>query len=341
MDTLRKTIAALCAVLFVISGILALFAFNLELQAFNAAAYKTAFEKQNLYERVPAILAGALHTSAATNPTSDPFLKALTVEDWQRTVVLLLPPQDLKAITDFALDSLFDYLNRKTDTAVLTLTPLKSNLVGPAGTEIARQILSAQPACTAEQLLQMGLGFLSGDITLCNPPPEMLGLMTPVLESQIQILSASIPNEITLLASAPGTATGDPRARLDRTRTLMKVIPVFPVLFLFCITILMVRSLSDWLKWWGYPFLFTGAGSLLLALIGAPLVGWVVRYFLQTQGASFIPSILFSTMQETVSTVTGEILSPVAIEGGALALLGLGMVVVALLLAYRNRQVSR
>jgi flagellar basal body-associated protein FliL len=63
MDTFRKIIAGICAVLFVISAVFALFAFNIESKAFNSTTYQKAFEKQNLYERMPEILANALHTS--------------------------------------------------------------------------------------------------------------------------------------------------------------------------------------------------------------------------------------------------------------------------------------
>jgi len=73
MDIFRKIIAGICAVLFVISGVIALFAFNIESKAFNSATYKQAFENQNLYERMPEILANALHTSIAENVNAPPI----------------------------------------------------------------------------------------------------------------------------------------------------------------------------------------------------------------------------------------------------------------------------
>lgn len=340
MDTFRKFLAALCALLFILSGVLALFAFNVERQAFNSTAYKQAFEGQNLYERVPTIMADALHTTAAQNPNADPYLKALTLEDWQATVRLLLPPPELKALTDSALDSMFVYLNGESDSAVLSLTPLKSNLLGPAGVQVAGEILEAQPDCTAEQLLKMGLGFAGGDITLCHPPPEMLGLMTPLIESQVQVMAASIPDQVTLISGAPGNPASDPRARLNQTRTLMKITPVFPLLFLFTLTLLGVRSLMDWLKWWGGPFLVTGGVSALLALLGAPVFSRLAGNFLQSQGAGLIPPPLLSTVRETLGAVTGQILGPVLVQSLILAALGVAMVATALFLAYRARRIQ-
>ena len=339
MDTLRKFIAFVCVVLFIVSGVATLFAFNIEWKAFDSATYKQAFEKQNLYERIPALLANTLFTFITQNASADPYLKVVTVEDWQVTIATLLPPQELKAITDLALDSVFDYVNNRSDTAVISLLPIKSTLLGPAGISVAKQILKAQPACTNEQLLQIGLGLLSGDIALCNPPEEMLGLVTPMIESQFQAMTMTIPDQITLIDGTAIDPQTDPRVRLTQARTILKITPVFPLLFLFGITIFGVRSLADWLKWWGWPFLITGSSSSVLALIGAPVLGWIIQSVMQIEGSVFIPPILLSALGETVSVVSAEILNPVVIEGLILAFGGLFMVLVALFVAKRAQPI--
>jgi len=131
-----------------------------------------------------------------------------------------------------------------------------------------------------------------------------------------------------------------PRLRLDRFRTLMKITPVFPVIFLFVLTIFAIRSLIDWLKWWGYPFLITGGITSLIALLGAPMLGLIIQVLLQTQAAGFLPPIFFSAMRETISAVTSQILKPVLIEGLVLAILGQGMGIVSMYLA-RKYSTSR
>src|SRR5262245_24649766 len=115
MDTLRKTVAALCAILFIISGVTALFAFNIEWYAFDSAAYKQGFERQNLYARTPDILANALSGFISENQNSDPYLKELTLEDWRGTIASIVPPEELKVLADSTLDSVFDYLNDRTN----------------------------------------------------------------------------------------------------------------------------------------------------------------------------------------------------------------------------------
>jgi hypothetical protein len=259
-------------------------------------------------------------------------LKALTVADWQATITSLLPPDEIKTLTDAALVSVFDYLNGKSDSAVISLSPFKTQLTGPAGLEVVKQILRAQPDCTAQQLLQLGLGFLSGDVGLCNPPEELMGLINPLIETQLQVMTLTIPDQVTLIPGSQNNPTADPRINLDRARALMKVSPFFPLFFLFGISAFAIRSLVGWFKWWGYPFLITGAVSALIAFLGAPAFGLMVQNLLEKQGSGSIPPILFSSMRETVSVVTSEILKPVALEGLVLAILGLGMVIVALYL---------
>jgi hypothetical protein len=160
-----------------------------------------------------------------------------------------------------------------------------------------------------------------------------------LINAQLQSMTVTIPNEVTLIADARANNTNDPRIKLNRARALMKVSPFFPLFFLFGLSVFAIRSLMDWLKWWGYPFLIIGAISSLLAYVGAPIFSWVVQRILQKQVAGFLPPVIFSAMLETVSAVASQILKPVVSEGLVLAILGLGMIVTAVL--DKTRQLKR
>jgi hypothetical protein len=223
---------------------------------------------------------------------------------------------------------------------VISVIPLKSRLVGPTGVEVVKQILRAQPACTPEQLQAIALGFLTGgDILLCSPPEDVMALLTPVIESQIQFLSVSIPDQLTLVPEGLSGTPNDPRLRLNNIRLILLVSPLLPVMFLLAILVFAVRDLKSWLTWWGWPILLTGTGGLLVGWLGSPVVGLIVRVFIQTQGAGFLPPILLSTLQETASSVTREILDPVVIGGLFLAILGFVMAVSALFVVRRQEVV--
>jgi len=337
MDTFRKLLAWTCAILFIVSGISALLLFNIESTAFNAATYKQAFEHQNLYARIPQILGDSLHTYVAQDINSPTYLKTLTVDDWTATITALLPAGELKTLTDNTLDSVFDYLNGKTDSVVISVVPFKNHLAGNTGIEVVKQILNSQPQCTAEQLVQIGLGFISGkDLMLCKPPDEFMNLINPLIESQLQVMTSTFPDQVTLVSNAQSQTSNDPRTKLNWARTVMKITPVFSLLFLFCLTIFIVRSLTDWLKWWGYPLLITGAGSLFFALIGSPILGFAIRTVVQQQGPSYLPQNLISALGETVSAVSTQILKPVAVEGAVLALVGFFMVIIPVFVAKKQ-----
>jgi hypothetical protein len=335
--TLGKFLAAICAVLFVISTLIVLLLFNIERKAFSSETYKQAFENQRLYERLPAMLASTLTTSIAENPNAVPLLKALTVENWQVSLSTLLPPEELKALTNNALDSTFDYLNGKTDSAIISLVPIKTHLVGESGLQVVRQFLSLQPACTTEQLTQMALGLLGGQIILCNPPEEAMGLMAPFIQAQLQAMTTIIPDQITFIPGTTSNTPNDPRLKLNMVRSAIKLAPFIPVFFLFGIAIFAVRTLREWLIWWGWPFILTGATSVLIGLIGSPLIGWILQLVIRNQGTIFIPPVLAASIGETTSAVARQMLAPVVAEGFILALLGLGMVIASLFISTQIR----
>jgi len=334
---LGQLLAAICAALFVISSVVVLLLFNIEQKAFSAATYKQAFENQRLYERMPAILGTTLATYLAENGATLPFLQVLTVEDWQKSILLLLPPEELKGMANNALDATFDYLNGRTSSAIISLMPVKTHLAGESGTQLVLQILGRQPACTTEQLTQMALGLAGGQIVLCNPPEQAIGLMMPFIQSQLQSMIAIFPNEVTFISSAANGTPDDPRLKLNAVRSAVKLALFLPLLLLFGIAIFVVRSLVDWLTWWGWPLMFAGGISVLVSLFGSPVIGGILQLVIQTQGATFIPPALAATIAETAGAVARQMLGPVVIEGFVLGIIGLGMVILATFLAARAR----
>lgn len=335
MQTFGKFLAAICAVLFIISSVVVLLLFNIERKAFLAETYKQAFADQGLYQRMPTILATAVQTSIAGNPNAMPLFKSLTVQDWQTNISTLIPPEELQALSDNALDATFDYLNGKTDSAVLSLSTVKAHLAGDSGLQVVRQFLSLQPACTADQLSQMALGLLGGQISLCNPPQEAMGLMAPFIQAQVQALSALIPDQIAFIPSTLSHTPNDPRLKLNAVRSAVKLTPFIPILFLFGIAVFAVRTLGEWLTWWGWPILIAGVISTLIALVGSPLIGWILQLLIQKQGTIFVPPILAASIGETATAVARQMLVPVVFEGLIFAIVGFGMILLTAFLPKR------
>ena len=76
-----------------------------------------------------------------------------------------------------------------------------------------------------------------------------------------------------------------------------------------------------------------------MALLGAPVLGFVIKTVLQSQGSRFLPPVLFSAIGETVNAVTTQILRPVLVEGAILGFLGLLMLLAALFVARKSGRV--
>lgn len=328
-------LAIFCAILFIIAGVASLLLFNIERRAFDSTTYKQAFEKQGLYDRMPAILASAVQGMIGQNPAAYPFLRELTVTDWQSTITSILPAEDVRALTDSALDSTFEYVNQRSDSVVITLVPIKARLAGPAGMDIVNQFLSTQPACTFEQLQQMALGFLGGQIALCNPPPEAMGLIAPFVQSQLQTVTANFPDQITLVSGTESGAPNDPRRTLHLVRSAVRFSPFFVFLLLLSIAVFAVRSMQDLLVWWGWPLSITGFFSTVIALVGAPAIGLFLQFLIQSQGFIPLPPLLAPSISETISAVTGQMLSPVIWQGLVMTVIGGMMLVLGFFLPRR------
>ena len=329
--------AAVCAVLAALTGVASLFLFNIEQRAFSPEPYKRAFEKLGLYDRMPSILAASLFsTPASVNGVENPLWALISTQGVETGLSFLLPSAELKLMTDGTLDSVFAYLNGDTDSAAIPLTPIKNHFSSPAGVEAVLGLLNTQPACTAEQLFQIGVSALTGSkFLLCNPPPDAVELIKPLIQAQLQATTSLLPNEIALIPGNQSGTGSDPRLRLNRIRALMQITPFFPVIFLLLIVIFAVRSVRGFLNWWGYPLLAAGAIGFFLAIAGAPLIGWIIQFLIETQAEQFSSPILLSTLRETTSAVAREILNPILVQGILLAGLGFGMVLAAFLL--RNR----
>lgn len=334
MKTFGKVLAGICAVLFVISAVAAITFFNIEQKAFTSETYKTAFKEQGLYENAPAIFADILMTSATEQGQMSVLLSVLNRDELELVISSLLPPEQLEALIGETFDSFFAYINRDADSVTVNLLPIKRNLVGQGGVRAFTQVMLAQPDCTLEQALSILSGGFSLENGLCNPPQEVLAAITPLIETQLQLMTLNFPDKLTL-AGGRQAGLSDFRTQLGRVRAIMQLTPAIPLVLLLVITIFAVRSLSEWLRWWGWPLIITGVLSALLAFIGTP----IVRLFMETvilRGNADMPPVFLDMMRGVLGSLTRLILRPIAFEGIILALIGIGMVVAAYFLSRKQ-----
>lgn len=329
MNTTRKMLAGLCAFLFVTSGVAALLLFNVERKAFSPGAYKQTFRQQGLYENASGLIAETIMTSAGNPNDAFVLLSVLSRDELELVISTLLPPQELETLTDGLLDSIFAFLNGDTDSVTVPLRSFKQNLTGEGGVRAIAQVMQLHQDCSTAQLLQMGLGVLATGqgAFLCKPPDNMMGLVMPLIGTQLQFIAGGLPDEMTLFTAAQSGTSRDFRPQLNRIRTVMKLSLILPLVFLLAVTFLVVRSLEDWLKWWGIPSLVMGILVTITAFAAAPLIPSLMGSMI-AQGTPDMPTAFQELARNLAGALTREILRPAAIQGIILTLTGSVMVVI-------------
>jgi hypothetical protein len=305
--------------------------FNLDQKAFIAETYQQAFANEKFYQRLPTIIARGLVASPQKNelPLA---MQGLTVENWENFINALLPPESLQSIGEDALDSLISYLNGRSDTAGISLLPLKESMAGDAGTQAVLDLMKTQPGCTLSQIAQMTVAFLSeGDILLCNPPENALPLITPIIKGQLQFAAKVIPDQAIIARADPNSQDKDSREQLRALRLFMRLSPLVPFGLLLALSLLAVRSLRDWLGWWGVPITITGVLAILTSLLGAPFVGLLLLRFLIRSDSGSLPPAFIDSGSQLASAVVKQLLRPTLIQGLALAVVGTLLVAAAFL----------
>jgi hypothetical protein len=338
MKQIGSFLATLSAGLFILSGLMAITLFNIDQKAFSPETYKAAFKEQGLYAAGPTIFTDMIYSSVEDSGNASMLLSLINKDQMSFVISSLLPPNELEALMDGVFDSFFSFLNDETDSISIPLVSIKQHIVSEGGVQVFTQILRMQPECTPEQILQMGFGFLSSSATLmmCKPPDEVMNLVTPLIQTQLQVIASNFPDQLAI-AGSDLAGLIEFRTRLNKVRAVMRITPVIPLFFLLAIVIFAVRSLKGWLNWWGIPFLITGVLGAFLGLVGAP----IVRFFMETfilQGNANMPAVFLDMMRNVVGSIASLILKPIAIEGIILALIGAGMVAVAIFLNWRSQQ---
>lgn len=323
MDNFRKTIAAFCAISFVFTSVMATLLFNFDRRAFTAETYQRAFAREDFYNKLPRLMAQSIASSGADQSQFPLVMQGMSLEAWEGFMRTLLPPDVLKPIGDDVLNSTFAYLSMKTNAVQVNLTPLKASMMSETGTQAVLALIGTLPACTFEQITQITFNlFAGGQIELCNPPADMLPLLAPIIQGQMQFTASIIPDQLTLV-TAP--LQNDPRERLQTTRLLMRLSLLLPIGFLLAVTIAAVRSVRDWLNWWGIPIFITGFTIFMIGILGAPVFGIALESILSRQLPDYLPAFLLDFTGEFASAMVRALLNPVLWQGLALTVIGVGM----------------
>lgn len=329
--TAARVLAAILAVVFVLATPAVLFAFNLERIAFNPNTYKQALTEVGFYDNAPTLVAGLISDSVEKNPQDNKELASLSRSDIQDIATALIPQGWVKEQTDSVIDQLFAWL--ASDEPVLrvqvSLTAVKKEFAGPAGTKVLQTVINSWPECTTTQIAAAAAAIQAGNMSrlpTCKPPASLIPEMTPYLGQLAAQGSTSIPDTVDL-ASPNGVPArispqDDPRPNLRLYRGVMLFSPILPALLMVAIVILAVRSWKNLAYWMGIPLVIAAILGALVAFLMLPVRDMVV------QGLAGQGPILAASIEDVLKGVVGVVFRTVAlwIGGESVVLGGAGLV---------------
>jgi hypothetical protein len=325
MDSIKKVIGIIFAILFISTAVSALILFNFDRRAFTAETYQKAFARDDFYGKMPAAMAETMLSSTTDTSKLPIVMRGMSQVAWEAFFQTLLPQETLKVMGEDMLNSTFAYINMQTNSVQVSLVPLKSSMLGDSGVQAVFSLLNNQPDCTFMQIAQMTLNLLNNnEIQFCKPPAELYPILTPVIQGQMQFATLAIPDQITLFSAPP---ENDPREKLQIARMVMRLSPILPLAFLLLMTIFAVNSLKSLLNWWGVPFFITGMLASILSLSGAPIFGAILQRILVNRMPDFLPTILLGYASDLASAMLRALLDPVLWQALSIAFIGLTMTI--------------
>jgi hypothetical protein len=336
MDLPKKYTGIIFTILFISTAVPALVFFNFDRRAFTAETYQQAFARSDFYNKLPASMAESMLASTTDTSQMPIVMRGMSQEAWEGYFRAMLPPETLKTLGDETLTSVLAYLDHQTDSVQVSLVPLKTSMASEAGVRAVFALLATQPACTLEQIAQATMNLLnSNEIQFCNPPAELVPMLTPMIQGQMQAAAFAIPDQLTLLSAPP---QNDPRDKLQTARLAMRLSPILPLGFLFLMTIFTVNSLRSWLNWWGIPLFITGGLTAFLGLVGASVFGTIFQELLAStlRVSSFLPALLLDSAHALATAMLQALFLPILWQGLGIAFIGFGMAVAGYFIKTRN-----
>jgi hypothetical protein len=320
MDSLKKFIRIIFAILFISTAVPALIFFNFDRRAFTAETYQKAFANADFYNKLPSAMAETMLSTSTDASQLPVVMRGMNQQAWEAFFREILPQETLKVMGDDVLNSTFAYLNLQTNSVQLSLIPLKINMTSGTGVQAVYTLLNTQADCTFEQIAQMAINLLTkNEMQFCKPPAELYPMLTPAIQGQMQVATLVVPDQLTLL-TAP--LQNDPRQKLQTARMAMRLSPILPLAFLLLMTIFTVNSLKSWLSWWGIPLSITGVLASLMSLGGAPIFGAIIQRILMNRMPAFLPAILLGYTSDLAPAMLQALLRPVLWQGLVIALIG-------------------
>jgi hypothetical protein len=357
----RTILTWIFAILFVISAVGLIFSFFPIGKLLNPEFYQQAMADVNIYQRLPDAIANQLAvnlTPAAGDSDSGISLVVLNDQEWEAILIDLIDPDWLQSQTEGVIDQVFELLlvsNDPLNTPIeFSVSEIKESIAGPEGVQAINQIIEAQPPCSLDQLVglvQVGLGMENtiGSI-LCRPPDFILAEINPLVESFLMATMDQIPETIEFHIPLSQLENQSPEIsqvedqgyipeslqRLRQVNTLRSWSPLLPIISLLLMTLVAVRSLRDFMAWWGGTLFTAGSISLIFSAILVPAFTWAIETYLPMDliNSYNMPEILVNIgFTDLYFELVNQLQMSIIIPAGIMTAIGFALLLGLLLLS--------
>ena len=263
------------------------------------------------------------------------FINNLTTKDWQALLTLILPPNEARVMVENLVDQVFAYIGGEADTASLSLVALKTHLTGQAGKDLIMLRLNAQPPCTEEKLAKIHADNAedTGQPVFCTPPEKDLALLISQLQTQLDSVDAGIPDKAIikppskLVLPSEGPLGNDPITTLNRIRMGIRFSPLLPLSLLILVTLFGIRTVKDWLRWWGIPLFITGLVVTIIGIAILPMLEWAWAIYVLPQFPSTLSAGIAGLARDLAGSVVRNLATRITLEAVIIGLLGLAAII--------------
>lgn len=359
VTSISKVIATILAALAVMGIAIFLVAVNLQQYLMNPQTYKDVFAQQELYQRIPALIAGQLtenlNQSDGNQADEDPavFL-SLDTDDWTLILEEVLDEDWSQRQVETVIDGVFTLLNGEVETVQIpiSLQELKIALKGPEGQNILKLMFGRLPDCTLQDVSDFAARLIfEGNLELpaCSLPDEVLD---PVLGQVHKLLFPAIgliPDTLQISLSRSDFDTTNPLRPdktinlVDRYQTVQEVIRYGPwgvALLLALIAAIVVRSWRDLLNWWGWTLFLGGVVIWLPIPTGGNLYARLIENYLAVNAPRiFSPEVVGMAVSIT-GQIVREMFIPIREQSGIVSATGFALLAAAFILKKREELAS-
>ncbi|MDE3088791.1 MAG: hypothetical protein KGJ80_05345 [Chloroflexota bacterium] len=349
---MRKTIAFILVLLFVLTLPLALLSFNLGRVLFDAPLVKSVvtrevtqsdliavtvrwFAQRRAQERV---MTGEAQT-AIREPDALKALEFPTNADWRKIRTEVMPDNFLTEWVSVAVDGLYNWIDTKDPlpNIVLDFREWKKYNRSQHGWNAIQVVYNAIPPCKQPdiddflkryQSIAPGQEILYNLYTPCMfPDPWRPDQNQDYLDSRDEILDNApdrffLTQELARVEKQSGVGAESLKQQLRLIRTAASLSISVPIVFLILLAVLALRSQMDAARWIGLPILVGGVLSLLPTLAYQPLIGSLL-----TLGPlSEVPNAVRAEFARAFGAFLAEAFNPMLFESVAIIVIGLAIV---------------